>query len=129
MVKKIAGLIVAAFFLTNIYGCFAVVAGAAGGAGTSAWLSGKLSQDVHAPFEKTVKASRSALESMKLEVTKETTKEDMAQIIGKYTDGKTIWIDVHRLTESSSKVDVRVGAVNGDKAASDKILKKIQKYL
>jgi hypothetical protein len=129
MIKKLTGFVVAALFLMNIYGCFAVVAGAAGGAGTSAWLSGKLSQDVHAPFEKAVKASRSALESMKLEVTKETTKEDVAQIIGKYTDGKTIWIDIHRLTESSSKVEVRVGAVNGDKEASDKILKKIQKYL
>ena len=69
------------------------------------------------------------MDSMKLEITKETVKEDVAQIMGKYTDGKTIWIDIHRISEKSSKVDVRVGAVEGDKDASASILKKIQQYL
>lgn len=128
MIKRMVGFIVAIMFLANVYGCVAVLAGAAGGAGTSAWLSGKLSQQVNAPFDKTIKATRSALHSMKLEITKETVEKDVAQIMSKYTDGKTIWIDVHRITETSSKIDVRVGAVNGDKEASDKILKRIQRY-
>ena len=116
-------------FLLNICGCVAVLAGAAGGAGTSVWLSGKMSQDMNASFDKTIRAARSALKSMKLEVSKETVEKEVAQIMSKYTDGKTIWIDIRPITEKSSRVDVRVGAVNGDKEASDDILKRIQKYL
>lgn len=129
MAKKLLAGIVVIMFLANVYGCVAVVAGAAGGAGTSVWLSGKLSQEMNASLDRCVKATKSAMDSMKLEITKETVKEDVAQIMGKYTDGKTIWIDIHRISEKSSKVDVRVGAVEGDKDASASILKKIQQYL
>ena len=55
--------------------------------------------------------------------------EDVTQLRSEYTDGKEIWIDIRRVTENSTKVDVRVGAVNPDKDAADKILKKIQSYL
>ncbi|MCX5703526.1 MAG: DUF3568 family protein [Candidatus Omnitrophica bacterium] len=55
--------------------------------------------------------------------------QNVAQIMSKYTDGKTIWIDVRRVTESSSEIRVRVGAVKGDKEAADKILKRILRYL
>ncbi|MFH0941163.1 MAG: DUF3568 family protein [Candidatus Omnitrophota bacterium] len=129
MIRKIGILFFSGLFLLNICGCVAVIAGAAGGAGTSVWLSGKLSQEVNASFDKTLKATRSALKSMKLEVSRETVEKDIAQVMSKYTDGKTIWIDIRPITETSSKVDVRVGAVNGDEEASADILKRIQKYL
>ncbi|MEK7849675.1 MAG: DUF3568 family protein [Candidatus Omnitrophota bacterium] len=129
MFRKIGILFFSGLFLLNICGCVAVIAGAAGGAGTSVWLSGKLSQDMNASFDKTIRATRSALTSMKLEVSKETVEKDVAQVMSKYSDGKTIWIDIRPITERSSRVDVRVGAVNGDKEASDDILKRIQKYL
>lgn len=129
MVRKLIGSLVGVVFLANVCGCVAVLAGTAGGAGTSVWLSGKLSQDVNAPYDKAVKASRRAMDALKLEVTKESQEADVAQIKGKYTDGKTIWIDIHRVTENTSKIEVRVGAVNGDKEASEKIFKKIQSYL
>ena len=129
MFKRISVLVFSGLMLLNICGCVAVIAGAAGGAGTSVWLSGKMSQDMNASFDKTIMATRSALKSMKLDVSKETVEKDVAQIMSKYTDGKTIWIDIRPITERSSKVDVRVGAVNGDEEASDDILKRIQKYL
>lgn len=129
MGKRVAGLVVGLIFLVNFSGCFFVAAGAAGGVGTSMWLGDKLSQDVNASFDRCLKATRSALRSMNLEITKETVKEDVAQFISKYTDGKTIWIDVRRIAENSSKIEIRVGAVNPDKIESDKILKKIQRYL
>lgn len=129
MKKRIALLIAAAVFLANIYGCVALLAGAAGGAGTAVWLGGKLSQEVNTPFERTVKATKLALQSLKLEITKETTGQNIAQIMSKYSDGKTIWVDIRRITEASSKIEVRVGAVSGDKAAADRILKRIERYL
>lgn len=129
LLKKLSGLIVSGFLLVNIYGCVALLAGTAGGAGTAAWLSNKLSLGVNAGFEQTVKSAKSALESMKLQITKETTENNVAQLIGKYTDGKTFWVDIHRISDSSSRVEVRVGAVTPDKKAAAKILKRINGYL
>ena len=129
MAKKILVFIFTSLLLINIYGCLALLAGAAGGAGTAAWLSEKLSQEVNVPFEQTIKATKSALKSLRLAVTKETVEQNVAQIMSKYTDGKTIWIDVRRVTESSSEIQLRVGAVKGDKEAADKILKRILRYL
>ncbi|MDO8663188.1 MAG: DUF3568 family protein [Candidatus Omnitrophota bacterium] len=129
MLRKSLVVIVSGLLLVNIYGCFALLAGGAAGAGTAVWLSEKLTQQVNAPFERTVSASKSALASLRLEVTKETIEDGNAQIMSKYTDGKTIWIDIHRVTLSSSKIEVRVGAMGGDKAAAEKILKEITRRL
>lgn len=132
MIGKILAFIFAGILMINVSGCAAVLigaAGTAGGAGTALWLSEKMTQEANAPFERTVKAAKSALRSLKLEVTKETIEQNSAQIISKYTDGKTIWIDVHRLTDSSSKIEVRVGAVSANKGAAAKILKRINQYL
>ena len=129
MLKKIGVAIFVGFLLFNLYGCFLLLAGAAGGTGTAAWLSGKLTQQVNAPFDTTIKASKSALKSLRLEVTKETKEEAVAQIMSKYTDGRTIWIDVHKITDSSSKIEVRVGAMVRDKAAAEKIMNRIKRYL
>ena len=129
MLKKIGVAIFVGFLLFNLYGCFLLLAGAAGGTGTAAWLSGKLTQQVNAPFDTTIKASKSALKSLRLEVTKETKEEAVAQIMSKYTDGRTIWIDVHKITDSSSKIEVRVGAMGRDKAAAEKIMNRIKRYL
>ena len=129
MHRKILAVLFAILFMLNMSGCVFLLAGAAGGAGTALWLSGKLSQDVKAPFEKTIKATKSALKSLRLKIDKETVTDDTAQIMSKYTDGKTIWIDIHRISETSSNIQVRVGAVEHDKETADKILKKITRYL
>ena len=129
MIRKISALIFVSLLLINAYGCI-LLAGAAGGAGTAVWLSGKLTQEVNTPFDRTITATESALKSLKLEVTKKTVEQEkVAQIMSKYTDGKTIWIDIRKVTDASSRVDVRVGAIEGDKRAADKILKTIQRYL
>ena len=129
MVRKITLFICCAFLAMSLYGCLAIFAAGAGGAGTAVWLSGKLTQEVDAPYDRTVEAAKSALKSLRLEVTKETKEEKVAQIMSKYTDGKTIWIDVRYITDSRSKVEVRVGAVKGDQPAADKILKRMKRYL
>ena len=129
MVKRVVGFLFASLLLLNFYGCFVVVAGTAGGAGTAMWLSGKLTQEVNAPLERTVSAAKSALQSMNLAVTKESVSGNIAQIKSVYTDGKVIWIDIHRLTSTSSKIEVRVGAVHPDQEVSGMILQKIQSSL
>ena len=128
MFKKTMILIFSAFLLVNMCGCIAILAGAAAGTGTAAWLSGKLSQEVNASFEASLKATKSALRSLKLNVTKETVKEDLAQVMRNYTDGKAIWIDINRVSKTVSRIEVRVG-VTGGKEAAHKILDRIRMYL
>lgn len=127
--RGIVFVLLGCLLLFNVTGCVALLAGAAGGVGTAVWLSGKLTQEVNTPYQGTVNAAKSALSSLKLEITKETKEEDITQLRSQYTDGKDIWIDIRKLTEYSSKIEVRVGAVSPDKQAADTILKRIQRYL
>ncbi len=129
MYKKIVAVLSVVVCLMTSSGCVVLLAGAAGGAGTALWLSGKLSQEVNVTFDKAINAAKSALKSLRLGIDKETVEQDVAQIISKYSDGKTIWIDIHRVTQATSKIDVRVGAISADKEAADKVLKRIMRYL
>lgn len=127
--RKTIGLLLVGFLLVNTAGCFALFAGAAAGAGTAVWLSDKLTQQVNAPYEHTVTAAETALKSMNLPINKETHQAKVAQLRSTYTDGKEIWIDIRKVTETATKVEVRVGAVSPDKEASAAILKRIQESL
>lgn len=126
--RKIAIFVIIGLFLTALYGCLAILAGTAGGAGTAVWLSGKLVQEVHAPYARTIKAAKSGLASLKMEITKETKTETVTQIKSRYSDGRETWVDIRPVSEASSKIEVRVGAIS-DKEAADKVLKRILTYL
>ena len=126
--KRILSVLTVCLLLASVTGCVALVAGAAGGAGTATWLGGKLTQQVNASFEKTQQATKSALAALKMNVTKETVKDDVAQFVGDYSTGQSFWVDVRPVTSKESRLDVRVG-IPGDKEASRKILDKIQAYL
>ena len=128
MFKKAAVLVFSVFVLANLCGCFALFAGA-GGAGTAVWLSGKLTQQFNASYDRTIKAAEKALKSLKLDITKESKEAKITQIKSKYTDGKDIWIDIRKVTDDSTRVDVRVGAVHPAEPAAKNILDRIQSYL
>ena len=132
MENKVFLYILIVLFLFNIYGCAVVVAGAAGSAGTAAWLSGKMTQQVNASSEESLKAARAALKDLKLHITKETKAEDVIQIKSNYTDDRTIWIDIKTISHSTTQIEVRVGAVSDKEAAKtvlDKILSRLPKSL
>ena len=112
----------------SLSGCWFLVGSAAGGAGTVFWLSGKLSSEMSSPYDRVIEATKRALSSLDMRLEKETYKEDVSQIMSKYADGKTVWIDIRPVTASTTKVEVRVGAA-GDKAASSKIMERIKRYL
>lgn len=128
MLRKLSLFACAVSVLLSLSGCVALVAGAAGGAGTAVWLSGKLTQEVNVSFERSVSAVESALKSLNLTVVKKTTKKDIAQIINRYTDGKTLWVDIRPINVSVTRIDVRVG-VTGDEDAARKIMLTIKRYL
>ena len=128
MFKKVAVFVISVFLLTSLYGCATLLVAGAGGAGTSFWLSGKLSETMNASFDRTIKATKEALKSFNLPINKDTEKTSIAQIMTTYTDGSETWIDIRPITKSTTRVDVRVGA-RGDKAASGKILEAIKNHL
>ena len=129
MFKKIAASIFSVLLLVNICGCVALIAGgAAGGVGTAVWLSGKLIQYVNNPLEQTTKAAKDYLQSRNLAmVSKETISagHSVVQIRSKETSGEKIRIDIHKITETRSRIEIRVGTLVSNKEAADIILKEI----
>jgi hypothetical protein len=129
LLKKTVILIFSGILMLNLCGCFAIFAGVAGGAGTAVWLSGKLTQEFHASYQATINATEGALLSFHLKVIKETHDQNVTQIKSFYSDGSEMWIDIHQVTENSTKVEVRVGGVISNKEAASMVLKKIQGFL
>jgi len=128
MFKKAGLLVLLVAMAVNTAGCMALLAGAAGGGGTAYWLSGKLVQEADVSLDAGFKAAKAALDSFGFKTTKEVKKDTVAQLVSEYSDGKTIWIDINKVSDSRVRFGVRVGAIS-DKEASRKILDKILKYL
>lgn len=128
MKKQYILILVLALFVLSASGCGLLVAGAAGGAGTAYWLANKLSDEVSAPYERTISAAKSALNSMDMALVQETKSDTVAQLISKYKDGSQVWIDIRPVTSAATKIEIRVG-IRGDKAASNEILERIKAYL
>lgn len=126
MVKKSVSFLFIFSLAVSLVGCIPVVLVAAGGAGTAAWLSQKVVQDVPASVKKVSDAAEYALDSMKCDMTKRIQQKESTQITAAYPDGKTIWIDIRRMGETLSSVEVRVGALS-DKDAARKIMYEIAK--
>lgn len=123
-----AALSLMGIFLVDITGCQIIIAGAVDSAETAVWLSRKLTKQFNKSYERTTAAVESALASLNMGIVKKTKTEEVTQIRSKYIDGKEVWIDIRPITETSTKVEVRVGVI-GDKPASAKILEKIESYL
>lgn len=131
MFKKIAVFISSIILLINICGCVALLAGSVAGAGTAVWLSGKLTQAVDASLEQATQAAKDAVTPANFEsATKESASgKIVVQIRSKNIAGEKIWIDIHKITESRSRIEVRVGTLVNDKPAAEKLLKKITERL
>jgi len=129
MLKRIILFICLIMLSVTLCGCVALLAGAAGGAGTAYWLSEKLTQDVNTPYNRVIQATHKALDSLKLPLIKETTSAEVTQIISKDINSKTIWIDLKPTTKAATRIEVRVGAAKSDKKTAHEIMNKIQRYL
>jgi hypothetical protein len=124
--KKMFALILCLSLLTS--GCSAIIGAAAGGAVTAAWFAQRLSDVVSVRYERAIKATKDGLRALNMQVERETHGRRDAQIISRYVDGRKVWIDIHYLSEKSTEIQIRVGAL-GDKTASTKILDSIKRHL
>ncbi|MFH1691973.1 MAG: DUF3568 family protein [Candidatus Omnitrophota bacterium] len=124
--KKIFSFLCAALLMFHIYGCVGlwIGAGAVGGASAAVWAEGKLKHTLDVPLKEAFEATKVALMDMDCTITKSTVEEKVAQIRGKYSDEREIWIDIHFISIKRSEIVIRVG-VTGDADASRLILDKV----
>jgi len=131
MLKKMKvvalGVVLLAFVVTQS-GCFALVVGAAAGAGGIAWVQGVLEKNLDAPLNKVHVAAQKALKKLKLSVTQDIKDTHSAKLQSQYSDGKDVTINIEAITEKTCRVKIRVG-VFGDQERSQSILDALERYL
>jgi len=111
-------------------GCPAVIMGAGAGAGVYTYIKGELKRPYAAPFDRVLKASLTALESLKIKVITQTTDGRQADIRAEGSDRTPITLKVVELTPEVSEVAVRSGMVGvWDKQLSELIHASITKKL
>ena len=128
MRKQFLAFLFLIMFSLSTTGCFLLLAGAAGGAGTAMWFSGKMMQEAKVSRQKAVTASERGLRSLGYPLTQKTIADKVTQIKAEHSDGRTIWVDVHGVQPKLSRIEVRVG-VASDKEAARELMNAIDKYL
>ena len=131
MFKKLKHAVLLLALAMAISGCAEAIlvgVGAAGGAGAALWAKGKMVEEINVSLSKAHTASLAALKDLELPVNTDVKEGLKAKIESQFPDGKYVSIDIRAVTESSSKITVRVGTF-GDKARSEKILGAIHQHL
>jgi type II secretory pathway component PulF len=99
-------------------------AAAAVGAGTYYYIKGDLRRNYEAPMDKTWDATVKALEALKINVESKQHDALTGVINGKLADGKSLSVNLKRISESTTEVGVRIGTF-GDRQRSEAIHDKI----
>lgn len=128
LLKKMYLGIMLVFIVTATSGCFALLLGAAAGAGGVVYVKGGLVQNVDETVEDIHKASLAAVKDLGLFLTADELNRHSAQIKAEYGDGKKVNIKIDAITEFVSKITVRVGLI-GNQEDSRLILNAIEKKL
>ena len=116
----LATVAVSALFLG---GCVVVAAGTAG-AGAVAYVRGELQSSVSQNLDTTYAATRRALGDMQFLVIEDKKTLVDAELVSRTATDKKVTIKLERVTQSLTKVHIRVGLI-GDQALSLTILEKI----
>ena len=117
----------AAVLLASLTGCVAVVAGAAG-AGTVAWVNGRLDATLDGDFETVEKAANQAITQLQFAKISERKDALTAILVVRTAGDKKIEIKVFKIVDKASKVQIRVGLF-GDQLLQLSVLDKIKSNL
>jgi hypothetical protein len=113
--------------LASLSGCVAVLAGAAG-AGTVAWVEGRLDAALDANYARAERAANRAVDELQF-IRIDEKKDALTAILTVRTaEDKKVEIKIIRVGDTASDAQIRVG-VFGDKALSLTILEKIKANL
>lgn len=131
MIEKIKRPLGALFLLVYVMttsGCFALIVGAAAGAGGVIWAKGGLQKEFNMALDRVHEAGVKALKKLELPIIIDRKDKLTAKLESKFADGTNVWIDFDALTSKNTKVNVRVGAL-GDQMRSQEIMEMIERYL
>ncbi len=123
----LAGLVFSLALMPALSGCFLVAAGAAG-AGAVAYVRGELEATLGNDYERVVDATREALKQLEFVKVSENKDALKAVFIFHTALDKKVEVDLSRLDDKSTKVQIRVGLI-GDQEMSTVILEKIKSRL
>ena len=115
----------AALLLGLMPGCIAVVAGAAGAGSAVAYTTGELDAELPAGLEKTRGATREAIHGLGFALVSERADSLSAVFICRTAVDKRVRIELERVGDGITKVEIRVG-VFGDETVSLGTLEKIR---
>lgn len=107
-------------------GCAAVVAGAAAGAGTYAYVTGELKGTLEAPMDAAGKATRRGLEDLHFFGVEEKHDAMVGEAKAKMADDTKVSVSLRRITDSTTEIRIRVGVL-GSETKSIEILDAIKK--
>jgi hypothetical protein len=110
MLKRLY-LIIAIMYLWLSSGCIALLVGAGAGAGTFAYVNGKLSRTYQANYETTYAACKGILEDMKQPVLEEKTDGTQTTIRSQRFDETPMIINVRIIDPEWTEVSVRTGHI------------------
>lgn len=113
---------------TLLSGCVAVVAGAAVGAGTYAYVKGELTRTYGAPLNKTWDTTIRTLNDLEIKIIKKKKDALKGTIEARRADESSASIEVKWLSETVTEISIRIGTW-GDRDASEAIHDKIAKNL
>ena len=127
VLRLLAGPLAATILLATLPGCVAVVAGAAG-AGTVAWVNGRLDATLDTDFETVVKATNQAITDLQFAKISEKKDALSADIIMRTAQDKKVDVKIFRVVDKASKIEIRVGLF-GDQPLQLSVLEKIKSHL
>jgi hypothetical protein len=110
MLKRLY-LIIAIMYLGISSGCIALVIGAGAGAGTFAYVNGKLSRTYQANYETTYAVIKGILEDMKQPILEEKTDGTQTTIRSQRVDETPMTINVRIIDPVWTEVSVRTGHI------------------
>lgn len=126
-IKQTTGAFLILILCFGLSGCWFAIGGAAGG-GTAIYFKGRLQENIGRNMHTVHEATRSALNSLELDISKEEKKVDSTSFEAKYPDGTNVWISTRYLSANSTEVTIRVGFL-GDESRSRQIWDYIRRNL
>ena len=110
MLKRLS-LIICVMHLLLSAGCIAIVVGAGAGAGTFAYVNGKLSRTYQANYETTYAVCKGILEDLKQPILEEQTDGTQTTIRSQRADETPIMITVRIIDPQWTEITVRTGHI------------------
>ncbi len=121
MLRKLFLIFITGFALLGVYGCIALMA-------ATGQIS-KAQQVFDADYFSTVKAVRSALRSQNITLVKAVFEDDHARIKARYNQEKFVYINLLKISQTQTKVEIAIGRSDADKENQEILLRSIAETL